>query len=138
MHQRRTPPTGVTAVNADTFIEALRAVEQQGDVEPMAALFADDAELRNPSDLHAHRGPDGAREFWRAYRATFEHVESSFRRIVADERGAALEWTSQGRAAGGTDFTYEGVTLLEWEGDRLGRFRAYFDPSDLTGAVSGG
>ena len=46
-------------MNAQTFIDALHAVEDRGDVEPMAALHADDAELRNPSHRAPPHGPEG-------------------------------------------------------------------------------
>ena len=47
---------------ASEFIEALRRIEESGDVEPMARLFAPDAELSNvtliprsaTSDIFSH------------------------------------------------------------------------------------
>jgi limonene-1,2-epoxide hydrolase len=123
-------------MDARTFIDALHALEDRGELEPMVALFADDADLRNPSHVGPHRGPDGARRFWSAYRGTFRDIHSEFRHVLEDGGSALLEWTSRGRTTGGLDVAYDGVTVLEWEGDRLRRFRAYFDPGDLTAAAS--
>ena len=118
-------------MNAETFISALRAVEERGDLSEMVRLYGDDSELRNPTDDRPHTGPDGAERFWKAYRAAFERIHSDFHAIVEGDGQAMLEWTSRGRTAAGSDFEYDGVTVLEYEGDRVRRFRAYFDPSDL-------
>ena len=118
-------------MNAETFISALRAVEEQGDVSAMVRLYADDAELRNPTDQQPHTGPQGAEQFWTAYRHAFERIQSDFHAVVERDGQAMLEWTSRGRTATGNDFEYDGVTVLEYNGDRVQRFRAYFDPADL-------
>ena len=74
---------------------------------------------------------EGAREFRTKYRETFGEVRSTFRnRIVTPDR-AALEWTTEGTTANGAPFSYEGVSILEIEGDLITRFRAYFDPEVL-------
>ena len=118
-------------MNAETFISALRAVEEQGDLSEMVRLYGDEAELRNPTDERPHTGPGGAERFWKAYRDAFESIHSDFHTIVETDGQAMLEWTSRGRTATGSDFEYDGVTVLEYDGDQVRRFRAYFDPSDL-------
>lgn len=47
---------------------------------------------------------------------------------------AALEWTTEGTNDGDT-VTYEGVSILEIEGDKVSRFYAYFDPRALSRQV---
>ena len=124
-------------MRAQIFIDALHAIEQRGDLAPMIALYDDAAELTNPNEPAPLRGREGAEHFWRVYRDSFAQIESTFRQVLESERGALLEWTSTGRLATGADLRYDGVTALEWEGDRLRRFRAYFDPRDVTVAVDG-
>ena len=116
---------------ANTFIEALRALEQTGNVEPLAALYGDEAAVGNVQAPDRFRGPDGARKFWGEYRGTFQTLESTFRNVIAGDGRAALEWTTTGTAFDGASVTYSGVTLLESDGDRLTRSCAYFDPTDL-------
>lgn len=116
-----------------TFIDALHALERSGDAEQLAALFADDAELGNVTLGKRFRGRDGAREFWNAYRASFDSIESEFSDVIASGDCAALEWRSSGSLTGGREFAYEGVSVLDWEGDRITRFAAYFDSAALTG-----
>ena len=119
------------------FVAALHALEETGDVEGIVSLFDESAEISNPNDLVPHRGAEGARHFWRAYRDSFEEVHSDFSRIVEREGTAMLEWTSTGRIHG-RPVTYAGVSVVEMAGGRVKRFRAYFDPSKLEKQASGG
>jgi ketosteroid isomerase-like protein len=117
---------------AASFIAALRALEETGDVESMAALYADDAETSGPTDNEPHVGKDGARRFWRMYRDSFEEITSSFTNVVAGAGGTLmLEWTSEGRALTGGRVGYAGVSVVELRGGRIQRFRTYFDTRDL-------
>ena len=76
---------------------------------------------------HEDRGKDGAREFWERYRDVFDSIDATFSRIASDERVAFLEWTSQGTLKDGSDFRYQGVSVLEAEGDLIDAFRTYYD-----------
>jgi ketosteroid isomerase-like protein len=118
-----------------TFIEALRTLEEQGDLQPMLALYAEEAELSNPTDEQPHRGKEGAERFWGVYRRTFDDVHSEFRNVATSDSAILLEWTSQGRLAGGVPFEYDGVSVVEHRDGRVRRFRAYFDPHALSEQV---
>ena len=110
----------------DEFIKRLEAVEAGGDVAEMASLFTEGCELSNvalPEPLH---GIDGATQFWTNYQKSLGEVRSVFRnKIVAGGR-AALEWETKGG-----DLDYKGTSILEYEGDKISRFSAYFDPAKL-------
>jgi ketosteroid isomerase-like protein len=117
---------------AASFIAALRALEETGDVESLVALYADDAETSGPTDTQPHAGKEGARRFWRMYRDSFESITSSFTNVVAGAGGTLmLEWTSEGRALTGGRVGYAGVSVVEMQGGRIQRFRTYFDTRDL-------
>jgi ketosteroid isomerase-like protein len=121
----------MAANTAEQFIEALRKLEENRDVEALVALYAEGSETGNVNAPEKFAGAEGAREFWTKYRDTFGEVRSTFRnRIITDDR-AALEWTTAGTTANGAPFDYEGVSILEIEGDHITRFRAYFDPEAL-------
>jgi len=47
-----------------------------------------------------------------------------------------LEWTSTGRTPQGRDFSYRGVSVVEWSGDRIRAFRTYFDPRHLNQQIA--
>ncbi len=115
---------------ADRFIDSLNTLETSGDAEPLAALFSDQADIGNVIVPEKFHGTDGARDFWTKYRGTFETLHSTFRNRIVHEDRIALEWTTQG-TSNGSSVEYDGVSILEIEGDKITRFRAYFDPAAL-------
>jgi ketosteroid isomerase-like protein len=119
---------------ADDFVEALRKLEEDRDVEPLVEIHADDCEAGNVSVSETFRGHEGLREFWTEYRKTFGEMKSTFRNVFATEEGAALEWTTEGTSNGNT-VSYDGVSILEIDGGKVRRFIAYFDPRALTPQV---
>ena len=54
-------------------------------MEAMAALYAEDAQLLNPTERTPHVGPDGARKFWSAYRKSFHTIRSRFHAVLEAE-----------------------------------------------------
>ncbi len=119
---------------ANGFVEALRKLEEDRDVEALVEIHTEDCEVGNVSVPEAFRGHDGLREFWTRYRNTFGEMRSTFRNVFATEEGAALEWSTEGTSNGDT-FSYDGVSILEIEGGKVSRFMAYFDTRDLTPQV---
>lgn len=123
---------GVPGPDASRFIAALRALEQDRDLEPMLALYEAHSETTGPTDEASHIGHEGGRHFWHMYRDSFEHVESTFTNVVDDGAGTVmLEWTSRGTTTMGVDVRYAGVSVVEMAGGRIHRFRTYFNPRDL-------
>ena len=95
---------------ADKFVEALRKLEEDRDVEALVEIHTEDCDVGNVAVPRTFSGHDGLREFWTSYRDTFGEIKSEFRNVFADEAGhAALEWTTMGDA-NGTDVSYDGVT----------------------------
>ena len=119
---------------ADNFVEALRKLEENRDVEGLVRIHAEECEVGNVSVSETFRGHEGLREFWTEYRKTFGEMKSTFRNVFATEDGTALEWTTQG-TSNGEDVSYDGVSILEIEGDKVSRFMAYFDTRRLTRQV---
>ena len=115
---------------ADRFIDALDVLETRRNAEPLAALFSDHADIGNVIVPEKFHGRKGAVDFWTKYRNTFESLRSTFRNRVVQENRIALEWTTEG-LSGGAQVKYDGVSILEVEGDKINRFRAYFDPAAL-------
>ncbi len=115
---------------ADDFVEALRKLEEDRDVEALVKIHTEDCEVGNVAVSKTFRAHDGLREFWTEYRKTFGEMKSSFRSVFATEKGAALEWTTEG-TSDGDRVSYDGVSILEIEGGEVRRFMAYFDTRDL-------
>ena len=123
---------------AEKFVEALGRLEAAGELEPLVSLFAEECEVGNVVSPEKFRGREGAREFWGAkYRDTFGEVRSTFRNVFAAANRAALEWTTEGTASDGRPVRYDGVSILETEGERITRFRAYFDAGALGRQLTG-
>jgi ketosteroid isomerase-like protein len=119
---------------ADSFVEALWKLEEEEDVEPLVQVHTEDCEVGNVSVSETFNGHDGLREFWKEYRRTFGEMKSVFRNVIVTEDGAALEWTTES-TSNGDPVSYDGVSILEFEGDKVRRFMAYFDTRRLTRQV---
>lgn len=116
---------------AQRFVDALLKLEESGDLEGLVALFSDDAQVSNAASARVFTGQDGARRFWTEYKGTLGQVKSTFRNMIEAADRVALEWETQGTAHNGAAVAYEGVSIIEWDGDRIRRFYAYFDPHAL-------
>ena len=113
------------------FMEALTALEHDRNVEDIVSLFSEHCDVGNAVSPKVFFGRDGAREFWTRYRSWFGQIESSFHNVIDDERHCAIEWSSRGTSPSGQPVSYEGMSILEFENDRINRFRAYFNPDWL-------
>jgi ketosteroid isomerase-like protein len=123
---------------AQRFVDALAKLEEDGDVEPLLSLFADDSQVSNVASRRTFHGRDGAHQFWREYKGMLRQVKSTFRNMIESGDRVALEWESSGTAHNGAAVDYEGVSIIEWNGDRISRFYAYFDPRVLGQELSQG
>jgi limonene-1,2-epoxide hydrolase len=119
---------------ADSFVAALWELEENEDVEPLVEIHAEDCEVGNVSVPGTFDGHDGLREFWTQYRKTFGEMKSEFRNVIATDDRAALEWTTKA-SSNGDAVSYDGVSILEIEGEKVRRFMAYFDTRHLTRQV---
>jgi len=113
---------------ARNFVDALGKLESDRDLDTICGLFSEDCEVGNvvTDDKNI-----GAREFWNSYRETFDKVHSTFRNEIITNGVTALEWTTSGTNSDGHEFKYEGVSILETDGERITRFHAYFNPNKL-------
>jgi len=109
------------------FTDALGELHRDGNVDPLVDLFGDDATLNKAGMPHGQSGKDGARTFWEQYRAVFGDIESTFHHVVTGDGIAFLEWTSNGTLTNGSEFSYDGVSVLESGGDVIEAFRTFYD-----------
>jgi predicted ester cyclase len=122
---------------AQRFIDALASLEAGRDVEPLVSLYTAEAKVGNVNAPEQFTGPDGARKFWTEYRGTFGEMKSEFRNIITMPDRVALEWSTRATSVAGEPIEYEGVSILEIAGDKVERFRAYFDPAALGRQIGG-
>lgn len=115
---------------AKKFIDALHKLETERDLDTIVSLFAESCEIGNVVTENKDKAIS-PREFWQNYRDNFGEVKSTFRNEIMTENAAALEWNTTGTSTEGKDFEYDGVSVLEIDGDKITRFHAYFDPNRL-------
>ena len=60
--------------------------------------------------------------------------DADFRHTVTDDELAYLEWTSKGTLHDGTEFSYDGVSVLESRGGAITAFRTYYDTAAFLSA----
>lgn len=109
----------------ESFINALHALEEKGDVEPLAERFTVDAALTNMA--RTEHGHDGVRQFWSGYRHQFGRIRSTFSKVIESDAHAVLVWTSRGTLARGQPIEYRGVSVLTWRADKVARFETFYD-----------
>ena len=117
----------MTSEIAERFMHTLQQIEETGDVEPLVAMFTEDAELSNLAMTEPLQGHDGARRFWQKYLSVFERVRSRFTNVVEGDDTAVLEWISEGALPTGESVNYQGVSVLETDNGQVRRFRTYYD-----------
>ncbi len=116
----------VTRLTED-FMRALQGFEATGELAPLMALFDDEGEALNLGRTEPARGRREVERFWLDYRAVFREVRSKFTHVIEGRDGSVLEWISRGALTTGESVEYKGVSVLETAGDRVQRFRSYYD-----------
>lgn len=117
----------MTSQTSERFIHVLQQTEATGDVEPLVALFSQEAELSNLALKEPLHGQENIRRFWLNYLSVFEHIQSRFTNVIEDNSTAVLEWVSEGTLASGEPLNYRGISVLEIEEGQVRRFRTYYD-----------
>jgi ketosteroid isomerase-like protein len=129
--QTESSPASSYGDRAQRFIETLRQVENTRQPEELLALFTEDAELRSLRRAGQRAGRDGVRQFWREYLSSFDTIESRFERVYETGDLVVLEWHSDATLASGRRIGYDGVSVIEYEGEKVKRFRTYYDSAKL-------
>ena len=117
----------MTSEIASRFMQTLQQIEETGDVEPLVAMFTENAELMNLAMVEPLQGQDGARSFWEKYLSVFERIHSEFTNVIEGDSTAVLEWVSEGALSTGESISYRGVSMIETKNGQVHHFRTYYD-----------
>lgn len=109
------------------FMQKLQHTEETGAIEPLVALFSDDAELINLAMPEPLKGKEGVYRFWDKYLSVFARIHSKFTNVVESNDTSVLEWVSKGTLSTSEEITYRGVSVLEFDNGQVHRFRTYYD-----------
>lgn len=124
-------PPSTAAECARGYFEALA----RRDPEAMVAYWAPDG-VDDIVPLRVLRGRDEIRSFFEGLFAAFPDLTTQVRRIVSDDRCAAVEWRMRGTFTGrpfqgiaptGQRLELRGVDLVEVKGGLIVRNVAYYD-----------
>ncbi len=113
------------------YSRALRALENDRDLQPLVQLFAEDAEVSNPLLPNPVFGIEAVRKYWRSYLDRFAEIKSEFLSFVDARDASVLEWISTGRLLDGRPVEYSGSTVLTSQDELITHMHAYFDPRAL-------
>ena len=130
--------TQLASATARRFVDALRAVEQDGDTEAMAELATDDTRWTSSGAARSSSGPDGARSFWDAYRRAYADITSHFTTVTETDSRAVLEWVSTGHHHDGQPVRYVGATMVDLDGEQVREVRLYFDTTAARAVATDG
>ena len=109
---------------ARAFAAALRAFEQDADPAELTRLFATDATLMRLDGRGERGDPAG---FWREYRGQFNELSTTFSNAVEGTDQIALEWATSATLTDDRPISYQGVTVLDLDGEKIVRLRTYYD-----------
>jgi ketosteroid isomerase-like protein len=126
--------TDIADPRARTFADALQQLDATGDPSDLVAQFADGATLER---LDARGERTDAEAFWREYRSQFDDLSTTFTHSTVGEDSASLEWVSKGTLATGRPVEYRGVTVVEYDGEKVARMRTYYDTAQFTAPPAG-
>lgn len=102
------------------------------DVERIASYFTEDAVYEDVTLGEIHRGRTGIRKFAEETFAALPGFALAQRALVANERGATLEWVMTGtERVSGRRFAVRGVSVMELEGGRIRRNADYWNMADF-------
>ncbi len=118
----------------DRFAQTLQAAEASRDPNLLAELYAEGSECTNLSKDEPELGVEGARKFWGEYLRAFKVIHSEFHNVIRGDAHGVLEWTSEGELPTGKPIRYRGVSVLEYEGDKVKRFHSYYDSAAFVAA----
>jgi limonene-1,2-epoxide hydrolase len=120
------------------FLDALAALERERKVDAMLRVFSDSARLSRLG-RPVERGRDGVRRFWQDYRDQFgDAVESEFCRLIEAKEVVTLEWRTEGQLSTSRPISYAGVSVFEFEGEKITDFRTYYDSAAFLGEPPAG
>ncbi len=101
----------------------------QGDVDSMVSVFAEDAVSQEPYGMPALEGPEAIRQFFQGLSGAFQTISFTRDRTHIAGNRAAVVWSANGTMADGTDVSFDGVDVVEFNGDgEIQRLWGYFEP----------
>lgn len=117
---------------SETFVKKLKQLEESHTPDPLLDLFTEQSKLMRLNSDEFYEGREGARSFWNEYLSLFKEIRSSFTNIIDAGNTAVLEWEAEGLFESGEPIRYRGISVVEFDGEKVRGFRSYYDSERFT------
>ena len=108
------------------------------DANAVAEAFAPDGVSNDPVGTPPHKGRDAIRQFMQGVIAESERVESTADDVFIAGDSAAVKWTVQLTAKRGQSVTFEGIDVIQVNGQgKIQTLSAYWDPAPVLAVLRG-
>ena len=117
-------------------VEAYYDAVSAGDIERVLAMFAADAEMRDPVGTPAASDDMARRQRYAGIGAAFESftIQPGVIRVGGDE--AAATWSASARAKNGRDVAFDGISTFAFDAERrIAKMWAYWEPAAIVAAM---
>ena len=126
----------MTSDDVRNRVLAYYAAVTAGDVEAVLAMFAADAEMRDPVGAPATSDDMGRRQRYAGIGAAFDAFAILPEQIKTGGNEAAATWTINAHAKTGRDVSFSGISAFVFDGDgRITRMSAFWDPAAIVAAM---
>lgn len=128
----------MTAEQIRDRVRAYYGAVTAGDVEGVCAMYARDAEMRDPVGAPSATDDASRRQRYAGIGATFEAFAIAADDVQAGGDEAAARWTSRARTKAGRDVTMSGISTFVFDAEgKIARMSAYWDPAAFAAALTG-
>jgi steroid Delta-isomerase len=119
-------------------VAAYFAAARAMDADAFADSFARDGVTHDPVGTPPSVGHAAIRQFIAGIFGLFETVGLTEEHVFVAGNGAAVKWMGRGRGKNGAEVTFEGIDVLEVNGEgKIQMVRAYWDPAPVLARVQG-
>lgn len=116
---------GSVTVDVEKTIAEFFVFFNNRDLERLRALLADHARFDFPK-TQPLLSPDRILKFLHILFRQYPELVFTVHRTVVQESRAAVHWTNRGKNRRGEPYENEGMTLLEFEGDKIAYISDFF------------
>jgi steroid delta-isomerase-like uncharacterized protein len=110
-----------------TLLQALDAIWNQGKLEILDEIVANNYVRHDPAFPGEVRGPEGFKQYVLAMSTPFPDARISIEDVIAEGDRLALRWTFQGKHSGefmgipasGKELTLTGISIIRMEGGKI-------------------
>ena len=126
----------MTHAEATALFDRRRHAWLAADLDAYLACWADDMSFQSPTQAEPLRGRGAFADLVRNSLAFARPVRFDVRALAVEGRVVLAEWViAMERRADGRRIEWHGMSVAEFDGGLIRRWREYWNPSDLAGGT---